>query len=262
MDWIQALVLGLLQGLTEFLPVSSSGHIELGKAIMGVNPEESLIFTVVVHGATVLSTIIVFWKDIIGIFKGLFKFKWNYETNYVYLLVVSMVPAVLVGLLLEDKLAPLFEGRILFVGIMLMVTAALLAFTFYATKTTKDLNLKRAVVIGIAQAIAILPGISRSGSTIATALFLGVDKEKAARFSFLMVLLPIIGANALDLMRGNMAANVHISPVALLVGFVTAFLSGLLACKWMISIVKKGKLIYFAAYCLVVGIVAIIFGLM
>ena len=261
MDWIEALLLGLLQGLTEFLPVSSSGHIELGKAVLRIEAENSLIFTVVVHGATVLSTIVVFRKDILDLFKGLFAFKWNSQTKYIALLVLSMLPAVFVGLFFEEEVDKLFSGNVLFVGAMLLVTAALLAFTYYAKKTTKKVNAGRAVIIGIAQALAILPGISRSGATIATSLFLGVDKEKATRFSFLMVLLPIIGANLMDLFRGEVTGNAGISPVALLVGFVAAFLSGLLACSWMIKIVKRGKLIYFAAYCLVVGLVAIIFGL-
>ncbi|MBC8342823.1 MAG: undecaprenyl-diphosphate phosphatase [Bacteroidetes bacterium] len=261
MDWIQALILGLVQGLTEFLPVSSSGHIELGKALLGVDAEKSLIFTITVHGATVLSTIVVFRKDLMNIIRGLFKFRWNDETNYTSKIIISMIPAVLVGLFLEDQLESLFNGNILFVGLMLLVTALLLATTSYVSKTLKDVNYPRALLIGVAQALAVIPGISRSGATIATGLLAGVDKEKITRFSFLMVLIPIIGKNLMELMAGDLTSGLLIDPMALLVGFIAAFVSGLVACKLMIGIVKKGKLIYFAAYCLAVGLIAILFGL-
>ncbi|MBT3302287.1 MAG: undecaprenyl-diphosphate phosphatase [Bacteroidetes bacterium] len=261
MDWIQALILGLVQGLTEFLPVSSSGHIELGKALMGVDAERSLTFTIVVHGATVLSTIVVFRKDLIDIFKGLFKFKWNSETDYTTKIILSMIPAILVGLFLEDQLKPFFEGNVLLVGIFLLVTAGLLAITYYAPKTTKDINYPKALLIGLAQAAAVIPGISRSGATIATGLLAGIDKEKITKFSFLMVLIPIIGKNLLEMFSGELTSGAGIDPMALLVGFIAAFASGLVACKLMIGIVKKGKLIYFAAYCLVIGLIAILFGL-
>lgn len=260
MDAFQAFILGLLQGLTEFLPVSSSGHIELGKAIFGIHSDDSMIFTVVVHGATVLSTIVVFRKDIVDLFRGLFSFKWNEQTRYITMLVVSMIPAVIVGLAFEDQLKALFTGNIRFVGLMLIFTAILLGFTYYAKNTSKKVNFGRAIIIGIAQAVAILPGISRSGSTIATGLLLGVDKEKVTRFSFLMVLLPIIGANAKDLLSGDMVGQTSIAITPLIIGFITAFLSGLLACLWMLRIVKKGKLIYFAAYCLLVGIIALTYS--
>lgn len=262
MDWLQALILGLVQGLTEFLPVSSSGHIEMGKALFNINAEGSIIFTVVVHGATVLSTLVVFWKDIVGIIKGLFQFKWNVETQYAALLLFSTIPVIIIGLLFEDQISAMFEGNILLVGLMLVFTASLLAFTYYYKPKARSLNFPRVFIIGIAQAIAVLPGISRSGSTIATALLMGVDKEKATRFSFLMVLIPIIGVNLLEIVRGDFTGSSNVAISSLVIGFIAAFVSGLLACTWMIKIVKKGKLIYFAAYCLVVGLIAMIFGLL
>lgn len=262
MDWFQSLILGILQGLTEFLPVSSSGHIELGKAILGANTEQGMMFTVVVHGATVLSTIVVFWKDILKLFGGLFKFKWNKETQYISLLVLSMIPTVIVGLLFEEQIEALFTGNLLFVGFMLLVTASLLAFTFYAKNTVNSVNASKSIVIGLAQAVAILPGISRSGSTIATGLLLGIDKEKITKFSFLMVILPIIGANIYSALKGDISMSNSVDILPLVIGFFAAFISGLVACKLMIKIVKRGKLIYFAIYCSIVGVIAIIFGLL
>ncbi|MEA3496609.1 MAG: undecaprenyl-diphosphate phosphatase [Bacteroidota bacterium] len=262
MDWFQSLILGILQGLTEFLPVSSSGHIELGKAILGANTEQGMMFTVVVHGATVLSTIVVFWKDILKLFGGLFKFKWNKETQYISLLVLSMIPTVIVGLLFEEQIEALFTGNLLFVGFMLLVTASLLAFTFYAKNTVNSVNASKSIVIGLAQAVAILPGISRSGSTIATGLLLGIDKEKITKFSFLMVILPIIGANIYSALKGDISMSNSVDILPLVIGFFASFISGLVACKLMIKIVKRGKLIYFAIYCSIVGVIAIIFGLL
>ena len=261
MNWIEALILGIIQGLTEFLPVSSSGHLEIGKVLLGVNVKESLSFSIVVHGATVLSTIIIFRKDIWQIITAFFKFEWNEETQYIFKIAVSMLPVGVIGLLFKDYLESLFNGNILLVGSMLIVTAALLAFTYYAKPRSKNISFKDALIIGIAQAIAVLPGISRSGATISTGLLLGNDKEKTARFSFLMVLVPIIGANIKDIMDGSMTGDAGINPVVLSVGFVAAFISGLLACTWMINIVKKGKLIYFAVYCLLVGLIAIGYSL-
>lgn len=259
MSWLQALLLGLLQGLTEFLPVSSSGHLELGKSLMDIQIKDTLIFTIVVHGATVLSTLVIFWKDIIDLFKGLFHFKWNDETKYILFIVVSMIPVGFVGLFLKDYVEILFEnGNVATVGFMELITAGLLTLTFFYKPKAKKLTYGNAFVIGIAQAIAVIPGISRSGSTIATGLMLGVDKEKITRFSFLMVIIPILGENILDMMKGDfLQADASISPVVLLIGFIAAFVSGLFACKWMISIVKKGKLIYFAIYCLIIGLIAI-----
>jgi len=261
MNWIEALILGIIQGLTEFLPVSSSGHLEIGKVLLGVEVKESLSFSIVVHGATVLSTIIIFRKDIWQIITAFLKFEWNEETKYIFKIAVSMIPVGIIGLLFKDDLESLFNGNILLVGSMLILTAVLLAFTYYAKPKTKNITFKDAIIIGIAQAIAVLPGISRSGATISTGLLLGNDKEKTARFSFLMVLVPIIGANIKDILDGSMTSEAGINPIVLTIGFIAAFISGLLACTWMINIVKKGKLIYFAYYCLAVGIIAIGYSL-
>ncbi|MCG8696833.1 MAG: undecaprenyl-diphosphate phosphatase [Bacteroidales bacterium] len=259
MSWFKALILGIIQGLTEFLPISSSGHLELGKAIMEV-PEESLTFTVVVHAATVCSTIVVFRKDILDILRNAFKFQWNEETQYIVKILLSAVPVLLVGLLLEDVVEGFFNGKLLLVGCMLLITATLLGFTFYAKSKNKEISYRDAFIIGIAQACAVMPGISRSGATIATALLLQNDKEKAARFSFLMVLIPILGKVALDIISGDMAQETtHVAP--LIWGFIGAFIFGLIACKLMIQLVKRSKLIYFAIYCLIIGSITIIFSL-
>lgn len=260
MEWLEAFILGLIQGLTEFLPVSSSGHLELGKAILNVEAKETLLFTLVVHGATVLSTIVVFRKDIMNLFSGLFSFNWNDETKYITKIFISMIPVGIVGVFFKDEIKSLFTSNIFLVGSMLILTAALLAFTFYAKQRDKKITFLDAFIIGIAQAIAVLPGVSRSGSTIATALLLGNKKTEAARFSFLMVLIPILGENILEIFGGELAATTSIEFTPLLIGFITAFVSGLLACKLMLNVVKSGKLIYFAAYCLVAGLIAIIFS--
>jgi undecaprenyl-diphosphatase len=257
MDIIQAIILGLVQGLTEFLPVSSSGHLELGHAILGIEGDNNLLFAIVVHGATVLSTIVVFYKDILSLIKGMFRFKWNEETKYILKIFLSMIPVGVVGLLFKDQIEALFTGNLVFVGSMLLITAVLLAFTFFAKSRRREVSFIDSIIIGTAQVLAIIPGISRSGSTIATALLLGVDREKAARFSFLMVLIPIIGANLADVVGGDMVVESGIGTAPLIAGFLAAFISGLLACKLMINIVKKGKLMYFAAYCALVGIIAI-----
>ncbi len=261
MDWIEAVILGIIQGLTEFLPVSSSGHLELGKAILGVEAKESLNFSIVVHGATVLSTIVVFRKEIWELILGLFKFKWNAETDYIAKIVISMIPVLIVGVFFKDQVEQLFNGNLLIVGVMLIVTAVLLAFTYYAKQRSKDISYKDAFIIGVAQALAVFPGLSRSGSTISTGLLLGNNKEKTAKFSFLMVLVPIIGANLLDILKGDMTSGTAVGSTALIIGFLAAFISGLLACSWMINIVKRGKLIYFAIYCLIVGLIAVSYSL-
>ena len=258
MDWLEALILGLVQGLTEFLPVSSSGHLELGKAILNVNPEKSLMFTVLVHGATVLSTIVVFYKDIWRLLKGLFAFQWNEETSYIVKIIISMIPVALLGFFFKEEVESFFSGNIRFVGSMLIVTAALLALTYFRKTNQRKVGFLNSILIGIAQAIAVLPGISRSGATISTGLVLGVKREFAARFSFLMVLIPILGANFKDLASGEITGSAEVGVMPLIVGFLAAFISGLFACKWMIKIVQKGKLIYFAIYCLIIGVIAII----
>ncbi len=256
MSLLEAIFLGLIQGLTEFLPVSSSGHLELGKAILGIETTQDVTFTVVVHGATVLSTIVIFWPDILGLLRGLFTSTWNESKQYIAMLVWSSVPVIIVGLFFKDTVESLFTENVLLVGCMLLLTGALLSFTYYSPKEGGPVTFKKAIIIGISQAIAVMPGISRSGSTIATGLLLGVEKSKVARFSFLMVLIPIIGANCKEILDGGMA-NSTVAPMPLIAGAIAAFVSGVLACKWMISVVTRGKLIYFAYYCFLVGTVAI-----
>ena len=258
METIDAIILGIIQGLTEFLPVSSSGHLELGKAILGDNsvPEESLLFTVVLHFATALSTLVVFRKDVWEIISGLFQFKNNEETLFSLKIVLSMVPATLVGLLFEEQLEAFFDGDIRFVGFMLLITAVLLYFADRATDTHKKVTFGTAFIVGVSQAIAILPGISRSGATISTSVLLGVDKTKAARFSFLMVVPLILGKMAKDIFSGELSLESE-NIFAMGAGFIAAFIAGLAACTWMIQIVKKSKLSYFAIYCLLVGLIAI-----
>ena len=262
MEIIDAIILGIIQGLTEFLPVSSSGHLELGKAILGDNsvPKESLLFTVVLHFATALSTIVIFRKDILLIIKGILKFEWNEDLQFVSKIALSMLPAVIVGVFFEKELEQLFNGNILLVGCMLIVTAVLLYMADKAKDTQKKVTFSNAFVIGVSQAIAMLPGISRSGATISTSVLLGNDKTKAARFSFLMVVPLIFGKIAKDLLGGELTYDSS-NFTALSVGFIAAFIAGLFACTWMISLVKKSKLSYFAIYCLIVGIVAVIWSL-
>ena len=263
MEIIDAIILVIIQGLTEFLPVSSSGHLELGKAILGDNsvPEESLLFTVVLHFATALSTIVIFRKDILSLIKGALKFEWNEDLQFISKIAVSMIPAVIVGLFFEKQLESLFGGNILLVGCMLIVTAILLYLADKAKDTNKNVTFKNAFIIGISQAIAMLPGISRSGATISTSVLLGNDKTKAARFSFLMVVPLIFGKIAKDLLSGDLTYDSG-NFTALSIGFVAAFIAGLFACTWMISLVKKSKLSYFAIYCLAVGVIAIIYALL
>ncbi|WGK66142.1 undecaprenyl-diphosphate phosphatase [Croceiramulus getboli] len=262
MDVLDALLLGIIQGLTEFLPVSSSGHLELGKAILGATavPEESLLFTVVLHFATALSTLIVFRKDVAALLSGLLQFKNNEETQFVGKIIVSMLPAVVIGLLFEEQLEALFGGQILLVGCMLIVTAALLWFADKARNTEKKVSYGNAFIIGIAQAIAMLPGISRSGATISTSVLLGNDKNRAARFSFLMVVPLIFGKIAKDIFSGDLTAETT-NGLPLLIGFVAAFGAGLFACTWMIKLVRNSKLSYFAIYCLLIGLIAVGYSL-
>ena len=266
MNWIQALILGLIQGLTEYLPVSSSGHLAIGQALFGLEDGESnLAFTVLLHVATVLSTVVILWSEIVWLFKDLFKFKWNEGTKYIVNILISMIPVAIVGFFFKDKIEAVFGSGLLIVGIMLLVTASLLAFSYFAKPRQKEnISPVHAFIIGIAQACAVMPGLSRSGSTIATGLLLGNKKEKLAQFSFLMVIPPILGEALLDIKDmievGFGEAMGGLSPVAAIVGFLAAFISGCFACKWMINLVKKGKLIWFAVYCVIVGVVAIIFA--
>jgi undecaprenyl-diphosphatase len=257
MNIFEALILGLLQGLTEFLPISSSGHLELGQKLFGLSGENNLTFTVVVHGATVLSTIVVFFKEIWQLLKGSFELKWNEPTQYLLKIALSMIPVLIIGLLYEEQIEQLFSGNMVLVGSMLLVTAGLLAFTWFKRDNQKEIGWLQAFIIGVAQAIAVIPGISRSGATISTGLLLGVKKEYVAKFSFLMVLVPVIGANILKI-KDFSGMESEVSVLVLLTGFIAAFISGLLACSWMINIVKKGKLIWFAVYCFVIGLTTII----
>lgn len=261
MNLIESIILGIVQGLTEFLPVSSSGHIEIVKVILGDNsvPEESLTFTVVLHFATALSTLIIFRKEVIEILQGLFQFKWNEQTQFSLKIIASMIPAVVIGLLFEKQLETFFGGKLLLVGSMLLLTALLLLLADKAKNTDKSVSFKSAVIIGISQAIAMLPGISRSGATISTSVLLGVDRTKAARFSFLMVVPLIFGKVAKDLLSGEINFQSE-EIVPLTAGFIAAFAAGLLACQWMIALVKKSKLSYFSIYCAVVGVIAIVYS--
>lgn len=266
MSWIEALILGILQGLTEYLPVSSSGHLAIGSALFGIEGEENLTFTIVVHVATVLSTLVILWKEIDWIFRGLFKFQMNEETKYVVNIIVSMIPIGIIGVFFKDYVEEIFGSGLLIVGCMLLLTAALLTYSYYAKPRIKEkISMKDAFIIGLAQACAVMPGLSRSGSTIATGLILGNKKESLAQFSFLMVIPPILGEALLDgmkIVKDASVAGAEISTMALIVGFLAAFGSGCIACKWMINIVKKGKLIYFGIYCALAGAVTIICSLL
>lgn len=258
---LKAIIVGIVQGLTEFLPVSSSGHIVIAQEILGLkySEEQNLLFAIILHFATALSTIVVFRKDILSIIKGLLQFKWNEEFRFSLKIVLSMIPAVIVGLFLKDTLEELFSN-IRLVGFMLLITALLLYIADKAKNTNKDISFKDAFIIGLAQSVAaLLPGISRSGSTISTSIILGDDKSKAARFSFLMVLPLIIGAAAKEYLDAtkDSSASLEFDTFPLLFGFLAAFLSGLFACKWMINFVKKAKLKYFSVYCCIVGIFVI-----
>ncbi|MDD3431318.1 MAG: undecaprenyl-diphosphate phosphatase [Bacteroidales bacterium] len=264
MNGWEAFLLGLVQGLTEYLPVSSSGHLEIGNYLLGTSGKENLTFTVAVHFATVMSTVVVLWPEIWSLVKGFFKFKFNEETQYVLKIFVSMIPVMLVGFFLKDQVEALFGNGLIVVGIMLLVTASLLAFSYFAKPRIKEkITWRDAFIVGIAQACAVLPGLSRSGSTIATGLLLGNKKESIAQFSFIMVIIPILGESFLQLISGDLiaATGSGLPLSSLLIGVVTAFVSGYIACKWMLKLVKNGKLIWFALYCTIVGLLALILPL-
>lgn len=257
-DLIESAVLGLIQGLTEFLPVSSSGHLELANALFGGQNlgESSLLMTVTLHTATAFSTIAIFWKDILEILKGLFSFQWNEEKVYSLKIILSMVPAAVVGLIYEDRIEALFRADVLLVGMMLLVTGVLLFLADLAQRTDKKVSFVHALIVGVAQAIAIMPGISRSGATISASVLLGIDRERAAKFSFLMVVPLILGKMAKDIASGEISQTTN-SGLELIIGFTVAFITGLLACVWMIKLVKNSKLTYFSVYCFIVGGIAI-----
>lgn len=266
MAWFQALILGIVQGLTEFLPVSSSGHLTIGQTLLNVEFEEGdmLLFDVLVHAATVCSTLVVLWSEVFWILRGTFMTpRWNDEKVYAAKVILSMIPVFVVGMFFKDAVESIFGEGLLVVGCCLLVTAALLTFAQYARPRQKEtISWLDAFVIGLAQAVAVLPGLSRSGTTIATGILLGCRKEQVAQFSFIMVLVPILGQALLDL-KDVLGGEIHsgLSPLAMVVGFLSAFVVGCCACRWMIAIVKRQKLIYFAIYCALVGLFAIAYGL-
>jgi undecaprenyl-diphosphatase len=261
---IVAILLGIVQGLTEFLPVSSSGHLEITAFILkhfgnsGL-PKENLLMTVVLHAATALSTLYIFRKEVSEIIRGILQFKWNDEFKFSLKIILSMIPAALVGLIFDEEIDALFGGQILLVGCMLILTGLLLYVADKAKNTNKNVSYSNSILIGIAQAIAILPGISRSGATISVSVLLGIDREKAAKFSFLMVVPLILGKMAKDILSGEIASE-SATLIPLIAGFIAAFITGLLACKWMISLVKNSQLKYFSFYCFIVGVLAIVFS--
>lgn len=267
MTWLEALILGIVQGLTEFLPVSSSGHLEIGQALLGTAGEENLLFAVVLHAATVLSTLVILWHEVAQLFKGTFTtVQWNKDKDYVAKILVSMIPVFIVGMFFKDQVEAFFGNGLRIVGICLIITAFLLWLSEFLSKRMNrqghDVTYRDALIIGCAQAVAVLPGLSRSGTTIATGLLCGVRKEEVAKFSFLMVLIPILGDALLelkDILTGEVVVSIGWLPLA--VGFVAAFATGCFACRFMIDIVRRQKLIYFAIYCLCVGIFAIVYGL-
>jgi undecaprenyl-diphosphatase len=263
MSIIEAIILGIVQGLTEFLPVSSSGHIVIGSELLGLSGKENLSFTIVVHAATVISTIVVLWNEIWKLLQGIFRFQWNKETQYMTKILLSMIPVLIIGLFFKNHVERLFGSGLLIVGCCLLLTAALLTFAFMVKpKEKQNITCWDALIIGIAQAIAVLPGLSRSGSTIATGILLVNNKESVAKFSFLMVLIPILGEAILSLKDfSTQGSNAVLPPLVLLSGFIAAFVTGCIACKWMISLVKKGKLIYFAIYCALIGIFSIVYAI-
>lgn len=264
MSWIQALILGIVQGLTEFLPVSSSGHLEIGHVLLGTSGEENLTFAVIVHAATVLSTLVVLWSQVAQLFRGTFTtLQWNAEKDYVAKIFVSMIPVFIVGMFFKDQVESFFGNGLLLVGICLIITAVLLALSEWLQKKRQNIGhevgYKDAIIIGLAQACAVLPGLSRSGTTIATGLLCGVKKESVAQFSFLMVLIPILGEAFLDLLKllkGEIVSDLDLVPA--IVGFVAAFATGCFACRFMIEIVRRQRLVWFALYCAIVGSVTII----
>lgn len=266
MAWFEALILGIVQGLTEFLPVSSSGHLTIGQALLGVEFKEGdmLLFDVLVHAATVLSTMVILWREISKVLVGtLTTPQWNEEKSYAGKILLSMVPVFIVGMFFKHKVEAIFGEGLLVVGCCLMMTAVLLCIAQYARPRQKtQIGWWDALVIGIAQAVAVLPGLSRSGTTIATGIMLGNKKEQVAQFSFIMVLIPILGEALLDvkdILQGEMTTS--LSPLAMVVGFLSAFVVGCCACRWMIDIVRRQKLIYFAIYCVIIGAIAIWYGL-
>lgn len=264
MSWLEALILGIVQGLTEFLPVSSSGHLEIGQALLGSAGEENLTFAILVHVATVFSTLVILWREVANLFKGTFTtVRWNAEKDYVAKILFSMIPVFIVGMFFKDQVEAFFGNGLLLVGVCLLITAALLALSEWLQKKRQnaghEITYKDAIIIGVAQAFAVLPGLSRSGTTIATGLLCGVKKESVAQFSFLMVLIPILGEALLDLLKmlqGEVTSSLGLVPA--IVGFIAAFVTGCFACRFMIEIVRRQRLFWFALYCVLIGSIAII----
>ena len=262
-EYIEAIVLGVVQGLTEFLPVSSSGHLEIGKFVLDDDAvgKESIMMTVVLHFATALSTVVIFRQEVMEILRGLFQFKYNEQTSFALKIIVSMFPAAFVGIVFDEQIEALFSNNMLLVGAMLLLTGVLLLMADRAKKTEKSVGFLDAIIVGVSQAIAILPGISRSGATISTCVLLGIDRSKAARFSFLMVVPLIFGKIAKDLLDGEFEALESGQALLLVIGFVAAFVTGLFACTWMIRLVKAAELKWFSWYCFAVAALAIAAGL-
>ncbi len=258
MDIIDAIILGIVQGFTEFLPVSSSGHLVLCEHLLGVENNGDTTFAVMVHFATVLATITVFGREIWKLLSGALTFRYNEQSSYVLKIALSMIPILIVGVFFKDDVEALFSASVSFIGLMLIITAGFLTISYlisrYRRRPARDITYGDALIIGTAQAFAVVPGISRSGATIATGLAIGNKKESLAKFSFLMVLVPILGEAFLDIMDG--AISFSGAGLPMLVGVVSAYVSGLLACKIMIAVVSRGRLYFFAIYCLVVGLIA------
>ena len=279
MEWLDALLLGIIQGLSEYLPVSSSGHLEIFKQILGVelNPDASREFSVMLHVATVRSTIVILWREFWPLCVSFFTFRRDYNFYYVCKILLSCIPVGIVGVCFKKQISTLFEGNLTIVGVCLMVTAALLCFAYFsrtrhamlapAARQGRDISWRDAIIIGAAQAVAVLPGLSRSGTTIATGIILGDDREKVARFSFLMVIIPILGEGLLDIKdmlapaSDAVAAGGSVSAMSLIIGFVASFVVGCIACRWMLDIIKKGKLVWFAAYCVAAGLLCLVYPL-
>lgn len=257
MDFIEAIILGIIQGLSEFLPVSSSGHLEISKYLFGIDADASFSFSVAVHGATVLSTIVVFWYEIVKLIRGTLEFRYNEETRYVLKIFVSLVPVMVVGIFFKDYVESYFDGNIVFVGVMLLITSGLLIISGLIKGSQRSINFLDAFIIGVAQAFAVLPGISRSGATISTGLLLGNNRNELAKFSFLMVLIPVLGANFLELIGGDFSNENSVGGGIIIAGFISAFITGYIACRWMINIVRNGKLYWFGIYCIVIGLISI-----
>jgi undecaprenyl-diphosphatase len=259
MNWFESLILGLIQGLTEFLPISSSGHLQIADSLFKVSTSDSFYFTIVVHGATVLSTLFVFWQEIMKLIKGTLKFQMNEEMKYVLKIAVSMIPVMILGLFFKDFVENLFAGNLVATGIEFLITALMLALAHFIKPKERNITYLDSFIIGIAQAIAVIPAISRSGATIATGLLLGNKKEDITKFSFLMVIIPIIGVNLLEIVKADKTSE-SLNVMVLAVGFIAAFVSGYFACRWMIDLVKKSKMIWFAIYCAIIGLVSILLG--